>query len=215
MDSNSFDPKQYWEDLYAKKGPQEVSWFQAMPKVSLELLAENRVPLSARILDVGGGDSLLVDHLLERGYKDVTVLDISGTALTKAQERLGDAGASVHWIEGDATRFEAPGPFDVWHDRAVFHFLTTDADVERYLSRLALLLKPGGLLILGTFSENGPEKCSGIPVHRYSEAEMVKRLQELCVRIRCFTVDHVTPFDTVQNFLFCAFRRSDVHMAAP
>lgn len=208
MGTNEFDPKQHWERIYAGKGPQEMSWFQAMPKVSLDLFTEHHVPQDARIVDVGGGDSLLVDHLLERGYKDVTVLDISGSALATARERLAEAGASVQWIEGDATRFEAPVPFDVWHDRAVFHFLTANADVDRYLDRLSQLLRPGGLLILGTFSEQGPERCSGIPVHRYSEAEMVERLQYLCVRIKCFKADHVTPFDTVQNFLFCAFRRS-------
>lgn len=207
MHTKPFDPKQHWEAIYAKKDPQELSWFQAMPKVSLDLLAEHRVPPAARIIDVGGGDSLLVDHLLERGYSEVTVLDISGTALARAQRRLGAAAATVQWIEGDATCFEAAAPFDVWHDRAVFHFLTNDAAVERYLERLSRLLRPGGLLILGTFSENGPEKCSGIPVRRYSEAAMVERLQHLCARIRCSTVDHVTPSGKVQNFLFCAFRR--------
>lgn len=208
MSATDFDPKQHWENIYTKKGPQDVSWFQAMPKVSLDLFTEYRVPMDARIIDIGGGDSLLVDHLVARGFLDVTVLDISVTSLTKARQRLGEAGATVQWIESDATRFDAPAPFDVWHDRAVFHFLTTEADVDRYLDRLSRLLKPGGLLILGTFSENGPEKCSGIPVHRYSEAEMVARLQKVCDRIKCFTVDHVTPFDTVQNFLFCAFRKA-------
>lgn len=208
MGSPAFDPKQHWENVYAKKGPQEVSWFQAVPKVSLNLFTEYRVPQSARIIDVGGGDSLLVDHLLDRGFTDVTVLDISGTSLVKARQRLGERGATVQWIESDATTFDAPAPFDVWHDRAVFHFLTSGSDVDRYLDRLSRLLKPGGLLILGTFSEHGPEKCSGIPVHRYSEAEMVARLQKLCDRIKCFTVDHVTPFDTEQNFLFCAFRKA-------
>lgn len=206
--STAFDPKAHWENIYTKKGPQEVSWFQQMPKVSLDLFAEYRVPLNARVIDVGGGDSSLVDHLLDGGFTDVTVLDISGRALEKAQERLGLRRAFVKWIESDATTFDAPAPFDVWHDRAVFHFLTSEAAVDQYLERLARLLKPGGLLILGTFSENGPEKCSGIPVHRYSEAEMVARLQKLCDRIKCFTVDHVTPFDTVQNFLFCAFRKA-------
>ena len=208
MSATTFDPKQHWEDIYAKKGTQEVSWFQAMPAVSLDLFAEYRVPRNARIIDVGGGDSLLVDHLLDRGFNDVTVLDISGKALTKAQERLGDRAAQVQWIEADATSFDAPQPFDVWHDRAVFHFLTSETDVDRYIEQLARLLKPGGLLILATFSGNGPEKCSGIPVHRYSEAEMMARLQKVCDRIKCFTIDHVTPFDTVQNFLFCAFRKA-------
>jgi SAM-dependent methyltransferase len=208
MDQALFDPKAHWEAIYTKKGPEEVSWYQAMPKVSLDLFSEYRVPKCARIIDVGGGDSLLVDNLLFAGFTDVTVLDISGTALEKARERLGERKAEVHWIESDATTFDAPAPFDVWHDRAVFHFLTTEAAVDLYIERLAELLKPGGLLILATFSENGPEKCSGIPVHRYGEAEMVARLQKVCDRIKCFTVDHVTPFDTVQNFLFCAFRKA-------
>lgn len=205
---DNFDPKQHWENIYTKKAATDVSWYQAMPKVSLDLFAEYRVPLSARVIDVGGGDSLLVDHLLERGHSAVSVLDISGAALVKARERLGPKAAQVDWIEADATAFEVAEGFDVWHDRAVFHFLTDDAAVERYLERLAKYLKPGGLLILATFSEDGPQKCSGIDVQRYSEAEMTARLQRLCDRIRCFKVDHVTPFDTVQNFLFCAFRRA-------
>lgn len=208
MTSQPFDPKKHWEKIYDTKGPQDVSWFQAMPKVSLDLFEQYKVPTDARIIDVGGGDSLLVDHLLDRGFGDVTVLDISGSALHKAQERLGPRAAQVQWIEADATQFDAPQPFDVWHDRAVFHFLTNDEQVDAYLDRLSALLKTGGLLILSTFSENGPEKCSGIPVHRYSEAEMTKRLERLCERIKCFTVDHVTPFNTVQNFLFCAFRKN-------
>src|SRR5690606_21538549 len=159
---------------------------QAMPKVSLDLFAEYRVPLNARVIDVGGGDSLLVDHLLERGHTDVSVLDISGAALTKAQERLGPKAAHVKWIEADATAFDVPEGFHVWHDRAVFHFLTDDAAIDRYLDRLQKYLKPGGLLILATFSEEGPEKCSGIAVQRYSEEEMTARLQRLCDRIRCF-----------------------------
>lgn len=206
--STPLDPKQHWEGIYQRKGPQEVSWYQAVPSVSLDMLSEYRVPNTARIIDVGGGDSLLVDHFLDRGYSDLTVLDISGAALRKAQERLGERAERVQWIEGDATSFVAKAPFDVWHDRAVFHFLTEERTQEEYLARLAEYLRPGGLLILGTFSENGPEKCSGIAVKRYSEQEMVARLRRICSRIKCFTVDHVTPFDTVQNFLFCAFRKN-------
>lgn len=207
MSNSYFDAKGHWEQVYDRKGPEDVSWFQAIPKASLRLFEEYAVPQSARVIDVGGGDSLLVDHLLERGYTDLTVLDISGKALEKAKARLGPRAHDVCWIEANATHFAAPAPFDLWHDRAVFHFLTDDAAVDDYLERVAELLVPGGLLILATFSENGPEKCSGIFVHRYSEAEMVARLQKVCERIKCFTVDHVTPFDTVQNFLFCAFRK--------
>jgi 2-polyprenyl-3-methyl-5-hydroxy-6-metoxy-1,4-benzoquinol methylase len=207
MSTSEFNAKEHWEKIYDSKGSQDVSWFQAMPKVSLELFTQYEVPMDARIIDIGGGDSSLVDHLLTRGYRDVTVLDISGSALRKASERLGATGSGVQWIEGDATAFEAPRPFDVWHDRAVFHFLTNEDQVDAYIERLSALLRSGGLLILSTFSESGPEKCSGIPVHRYSEGEMTARLEKLCERIKCFTVDHVTPFNTVQNFLFCAFRK--------
>ncbi|MEO5585389.1 MAG: class I SAM-dependent methyltransferase, partial [Flavobacteriales bacterium] len=158
---------------------------------------------------IGGGDSLLVDHLLDRSFTDLTVLDISGKALKKAQLRLGDRAKAVEWIEASATEFEAGGPFDVWHDRAVFHFLTTDEEVELYLEKLSKYLAPGGLLILATFSENGPEKCSGIPVHRYSESEMTARLERVCNKIKCITVDHETPSQKIQNFLFCAFRKPE------
>lgn len=207
MSTTTFNPKAHWENIYANKGPQDVSWFQAMPKVSLDLLAEYGVRSDARIIDIGGGDSLLVDHLLDRGFTDLSVLDISGKALAKAQHRLGDRAKAVKWIEASATEYDASGSFDVWHDRAVFHFLTTDQEVELYLEKLAKYLAPGGLLILATFSENGPEKCSGIPVQRYSEAGMTARLERVCRKIKCITVDHETPFRTVQNFLFCAFRK--------
>ena len=207
MNTSPFDAKGHWENIYGKKGPQDVSWYQAVPLTSLRLFEEYDVKTSDRIIDVGGGDSLLVDHLLDKGHTDITVLDLSGVALRKAQERLGARAANVDWIEADATAFTASAPFDVWHDRAVFHFLTDDDQVENYLACMAEYLRPGGLLILATFSENGPEKCSGIPVKRYAEAEMTQRLQRICDRIKCFTVDHVTPFNTVQNFLFCAFRK--------
>lgn len=202
-----FDPKDHWEKIYGRKGPQDVSWYQAVPATSLRLMEEYGVKPSDRVIDIGGGDSLLVDHLLARGFTDVTVLDISGTALRKARERLGHQAEHVHWVEADATCFNPGTPFDVWHDRAVFHFLTSDELAEAYLNRMADHLKPGGLLILATFSESGPEKCSGIPVKRYSEAEMTARLLRICEKIKCFTVDHVTPFHTIQNFLFCAFRK--------
>jgi len=213
MSSTTFNPKTHWENIYTNKGPQDVSWFQAMPKVSLDLFAEYGVRNDARIIDIGGGDSLLVDHLLDRGFSDLTVLDISGRALAKAQSRLGDRATAVEWIEASATEFDAQRQFDVWHDRAVFHFLTDDDEVERYLENLSKYLVPGGLLILATFSENGPEKCSGIPVHRYSEAEMTARLEQVCNKIKCITVDHETPTHKVQNFLFCAFRKPDAAYA--
>ncbi|MEZ4790645.1 MAG: class I SAM-dependent methyltransferase [Flavobacteriales bacterium] len=203
----TFNPKEHWEAVYQRKQLTEVSWYQAVPQVSLDLLKANDVPKDAAIIDVGGGDSLLVDHLLESGYTNVSVLDISGGALLRAQERLGDRARAVHWFEADATHHRSDALYDVWHDRAVFHFLTEEADAERYLQRISEQLRPGGLLILGTFSTNGPEKCSGIAVKRYSEAEMLERLRQLCDKVKCFTIDHTTPSGAVQNFLFCAFRK--------
>ncbi len=202
------DPKTHWEGIYTAKGPQDVSWFQAVPKVSLQLLDEYHIPPTARIIDIGGGDSLLVDHLLKRGHTDVSVLDISGVALNKAKARLGERASQVQWIESDATEFTPPQQFDVWHDRAVFHFLTEAHKVDAYLEQVSKFLKPGGLLILGTFSEEGPEKCSGIPVQQYDERQLVERLSPVCERMKCFKIDHVTPTDKVQNFLFCAFRKN-------
>ena len=205
--NGTFDAKAHWQRIYEQKGSEEVSWFQPVPTVSLDLFDTYHVPPTARVIDVGGGDSLLVDHLLERGHTNVTVLDISGAALQKAQARLGTRASLVKWIEADATRFMPDGTFDVWHDRAVFHFLTEPEKVAAYLEMMAAYLAPGGLLILGTFSTNGPEKCSGIPVQRYDERLLVDRLSHLCERMKCFTVDHVTPANTAQNFLFCAFRK--------
>jgi SAM-dependent methyltransferase len=206
-DNTAFDAKAHWQKIYEHKGPKDVSWFQPVPTVSLDLFDTYHVPPTARVIDVGGGDSLLVDHLLDRGHTNVTVLDISGAALQKAQARSGTRASLVTWIEDDATCFKPDATYDVWHDRAVFHFLTKPAQVAAYLEQIARYLRPGGLLILGTFSENGPEKCSGIPVQRYDERTMVEHLVEICERVKCFTVDHVTPFNTVQNFLFCAFRK--------
>ena len=136
------------------------------------------------------------------------MLDISGAALRKAQERLGERAAQVEWIEADATQFAPAQQFDVWHDRAVFHFLTEPEKVDAYLEILAKQLRPGGLLILGTFSDEGPEKCSGIPVQQYDERQLVERLSPVCERMKCFKRDHVTPANKVQNFLFCAFRKN-------
>lgn len=204
----NFNRKDHWENIYTTKELTDVSWFQPVPETSLEFLAQFNLPKTAKIIDVGGGDSLLVDHLIEQGYSNITVLDISALALERAKVRLGDKAELVKWIVSDASTFSPVETYDFWHDRAVFHFLTEEKDIENYIKVLAKGVKVDGILVMGTFSEVGPTKCSGIPIKQYSEKSMTDRLTALFDKIKCLTVDHRTPFDTIQNFLFCSFRRN-------
>lgn len=202
-----FDRHQHWENIYQAKKLSEVSWYQPTPATSLAFFKEFKVPLTAKIIDIGGGDSLLVDHLLNLGYKDITVLDISETAIERAKTRLGDRAQRVTWIVADATTFQPTQKYDFWHDRAAFHFLTSDNDIDAYLETVQQNLRPNGILVIGTFSENGPKKCSGIDIHQYSERSMIARLQKFFTKIKCSTVDHTTPSGTIQNFIFCSFKK--------
>ncbi len=202
-----FDRHQHWENIYQAKKLSEVSWYQPTPATSLAFFKEFKVPLTAKIIDIGGGDSLLVDHLLNLGYKDITVLDISETAIERAKTRLGDRAQQVTWIVADATTFQPTQKYDFWHDRAAFHFLTSDNDIDAYLETVQQNLRPNGILVIGTFSENGPKKCSGIDIHQYSERSMIARLQKFFTKIKCSTVDHTTPSGTIQNFIFCSFKK--------
>lgn len=202
----TFDRKKHWENIYQTKELKDVSWFQPKPETSLNFLEDFKVPLNAKIIDVGGGDSYLVDHLLQLGYTDVTVLDISEAAIERAKQRLGKRAAEVTWIVSDATQFKPTEKYDFWHDRAAFHFLTDEHEVETYLSMVQRSMKPNGILVIGTFSEEGPRKCSGIEIKQYSENTMTARLDKYFNKIKCLTVDHLTPFNTVQNFIFCSFR---------
>ncbi len=202
-----FDRHQHWENIYQAKKLSEVSWYQPTPATSLAFFKEFKVPLTAKIIDIGGGDSLLVDHLLNLGYKDITVLDISETAIERAKTRLGDRAQQVTWIVADATTFQPTQKYDFWHDRAAFHFLTSDNDIDAYLETVQQNLRPNGILVIGTFSENGPKKCSGIDIHQYSERSMIVRLQKFFTKIKCSTVDHTTPSGTIQNFIFCSFKK--------
>ncbi len=201
------DRKKHWEDIYQSKNTTEVSWFQASPTTSLQFVKEFQLPLSARIIDVGGGDSFMVDRLLEMGYSNITVLDIAETAIKKAQKRLGEKAKKVKWIIADATGFKPEEKYDFWHDRAAFHFLTDKQEISKYVDTIRSYVKPGGYLVLGTFSEQGPTKCSGIEIKQYSENTMTGLLREFFNKIRCITVDHKTPFNTLQNFIFCSFKR--------
>lgn len=203
----NFDKKAHWEKIYQTKSLQEVSWFQPKPETSLNFFNEFKIAKDAKIIDIGGGDSLLVDHLLDLEYTDITVLDISEAALTKAKTRLGNKAGLVKWIEADAATFVSNVQYDFWHDRAAFHFLTSAQEIEHYLQTVQQSIRPNGILVMGTFSEQGPEKCSGIQIKQYSEKSMSDLLTDFFEKIKCITVDHKTPFETIQQFIFCSFRK--------
>ncbi|WP_298299790.1 class I SAM-dependent methyltransferase [Hydrotalea sp.] len=197
--------QKHWDTVYQTRQPHEVSWTQEIPATSLEFIHSFNLPKTAKIIDIGGGDSKLVDYLLEEGYESITVLDISAQALEKAKLRLGEKAQKVHWVVSDIIEFASDEKFDVWHDRATFHFLTTHQKVAAYLEKAGKAVN--GYMAIGTFSDKGPEKCSGLPVQRYTEATLTAELQKGFTKIRCITEDHTTPFHTKQNFLFCSFKR--------
>lgn len=199
--------KSHWENVFATKNPNEVSWTQKYPKTSMDYLETLNLPSTAAIIDVGGGDSNLVDALLEKGYSNITVLDISEFALEKVKKRLGEKANSVNWVVSDITDFKPNTSFDFWHDRAVFHFLTTNENINKYISISSNSINKDGNFLLGTFSENGPLKCSGLEIKQYSESNMIDTFKESFEVIKCFTENHKTPFDTVQNFQFCGFKK--------
>ncbi len=205
--TTKFDPKKHWENIYTTKSLEDVSWYQPTPEISLEFIGTLQLNLDAAIIDVGGGDSFLVDHLLKAGYTNITVLDISAAAIDRAKNRLGERASQVNWIVEDINRFVPTQSYDLWHDRAAFHFLTHSENIKRYVSTVNEALNPFGSLIIGTFSENGPIKCSGIEITQYSQQSMVRTFADKFVKIECANVDHNTPFDTVQNFTFCRFKK--------
>jgi len=199
--------KEHWENIYRSKSEREVSWFQEYPKTSMEFIELFKLPLTANIIDIGGGDSHFVDTLLEKGYQNIWVLDISDSAIEKAKKRLGDRASKVHWLVSDVTEFIPDVVFDFWHDRAAFHFITTEEKICKYVSITEGIIKKDGYLILGTFSENGPSKCSGLEIKQYSEATMSARFEMAFDRIKCIEENHITPYKTIQNFLFCIFKK--------
>jgi 2-polyprenyl-3-methyl-5-hydroxy-6-metoxy-1,4-benzoquinol methylase len=198
---------QHWEKIYQTKNFTETSWYQSKPTTTLNFLKQFKISKSAKIIDIGGGDSYLVDHLLQLGYTNITVLDISESALQKAKQRLGTQAQKVKWIVADIANFQPTEQYDFWHDRAVFHFLTNETEADNYIQTIQQYLTPKGILIMGTFSENGPTKCSGIDIKQYSETTMTQRLQKFFHKIKCITEDHLTPFNTIQNFIFCSFSK--------
>ena len=203
----NFDRKKHWENIYQTKELKNRSWFQPTPSTSLNFIEQFNIPLTAKIIDIGGGDSFLVDHLLDLDYQDITVLDISEAALDRAKKRLGSRADKVKWIAADAATFRPIEKYDFWHDRAAFHFLTQEQEIESYIDTVQQSIKPGRVLVIGTFSEKGPRQCSGIEIKQYSETTMTDRLKIFFEKIKCMQVDHKTPFDTIQNFIFCSFRK--------
>ena len=207
--------QQHWDDVYTQKAEDEVSWFQPEAAMSLDLIARCALPPDAKIIDVGGGASRLVDGLLDRGFVDVTVVDLSAAALAKARARLGERAQPVSWVAADVTTFEPPARYALWHDRAVFHFLTAPADRAAYVRVLERALADGGHAIVGTFAPDGPERCSGLPVVRYDAAALAAALGPSLTLIESARHEHVTPSGKVQAFTFARFVRSAPALGTP
>lgn len=197
--------KEHWEKIYSTKQPNEVSWFQVYPKTSMEFVKLFDLSKTASIIDIGGGDSHFVDSLLEAGYTNITVLDISSHAIERAKLRLGKKAEQVKWIVSDITEFVPQEKYDLWHDRAAFHFLISEEQADKYVEIAHNGISDKGILILGTFSESGPKKCSALDIKQYSEKSMSEKFVKYFKRFKCITEDHQTPFNTTQNFLFCSF----------
>jgi ubiquinone/menaquinone biosynthesis C-methylase UbiE len=204
MDKNC---KEHWEGVYKTKAPTEVGWYQADPKQSLALIAATGIGQTQKIIDIGGGASLLVDKLLEKGFENVTVLDISPAALSQAKSRLEKHAQKISWIEADITEFEPGQEFDLWHDRAVFHFLTDANDRKKYVKVMSQAVVPGGHLIIATFALDGPLKCSGLEVVRYSPESLVKEIGRNFELKDAVEEAHVTPSGVRQEFIYCRFKR--------
>lgn len=199
----------HWDTVYTTKTPQQVSWTQDKPEASLNLVRSFTLDKSAPVIDIGGGDSKFVDHMLDAGYSDITVLDISGPALKRAQERLGTKAAQVKWITADITTFQPDRFYELWHDRAAFHFLTQQEDINYY--RNIVSIHVSRYLILGTFSEHGPEQCSNLPVQRYNAEQINQLFKENFRQLHHHTEAHRTPFGTSQDFLFTSYEKISHH----
>lgn len=201
------DRRAHWDKVYAGKAEAELSWYQPVPRASLELIARANPAKDARIIDVGGGESRLVDALLDRGFTDITVLDVSPTALDRAAARLGQRAGLVKWIAADITAWSPPERYDLWHDRAVFHFLVDPRDRAAYVAAMGAGVARGGQVIVGTFAVDGPDRCSGLPVARYDGAGLAKSLGSGFRLVEERREAHVTPAGRVQSFQFSRLAR--------
>jgi trans-aconitate methyltransferase len=200
-------PRDHWNHVYESMTPETVSWYQPRPALSLALIAASGVRKDAGIIDVGAGASTLVDCLLDQGYSSLAVLDWSGTALAHGRARLGDRAAAVQWHEADVTRFEPPRRYGLWHDRAVFHFLTQESDRRAYIATLKRALEADGHVVIATFAPDGPAKCSGLDVMRHDEAKLRRELGEEFELRETRRETHLTPWQSEQRFVYARFRR--------
>jgi len=207
LNRDEFDRKRHWEAVHTGKAPEETSWYQSTPGLSLSMIANTGFGPEASLVDVGAGASLLVDHLMDRGYRDLTVVDISSAALARARRRLGERAARVHWIEADVTAFVPARHFDVWHDRAAFHFLTEKQDREQYTAVMRKALRPRGQAIVATFAPGGPVKCSGLDIVQYDAGKLGRELGPGFVLEEQQSEQHVTPAGGQQLFNYFRFKR--------
>jgi trans-aconitate methyltransferase len=205
---------QHWEQVYGRQSPETVSWYQKSPAISVSLVRAVDPPTDARIVDVGGGASTLVDNLIQMGFRDVTVVDLAAAALETSRQRLagqgfqGHQGAEIRWLVQDVTSWQPDRVFDIWHDRAVFHFLVEERDRRGYLAALDAGLRSGGTLIMATFAPDGPEKCSGLPVRRYSPETLAAELGAGFSLVETRFEDHTTPAGRTQRFVYCRFQKA-------
>jgi hypothetical protein len=200
--------KQHWENVFQTKTPEQVSWTETYPQTSVDLILSFQLKKNEAIIEVGGGDSLLVDALLELGYSDITVLDISKNALDRAKKRLGVLADKVCWIECDILDFKPQKKYSLWHDRASFHFLTEAAHVKKYSELVSLSQTTH--LVVGTFSPSGPTKCSGLPITQYDCEKLNRCFYTHFEQLDCTEIQHLTPFDTNQSFIFSKFKRKEL-----
>jgi len=201
------DLKTHWEHIYATKPFETMSWYQPYPGISMEIIQALSISPDAAMIDVGGGDGFLVDALLKKAFSNITVLDISSNALNRAKNRLGARAEKVNWITSNVKEFKTEKCFDFWHDRAAFHFLKEPEDVEKYVEVASLAIRSGGYLVVGTFSEEGPQKCSGLPIQQYSEQKLEKAFSSFFECVKFIQHKHQTPSGRVQDFLFAVMKR--------
>lgn len=199
--------KDHWEHVFTTKKIEEVSWHEPKPETSLNLFIENNIPKSASILEVGGGDSFLMDFLIEMGYQNLHLLDISANALQRIQKRLGEKSKKVTFIESNIIDFQPNQIFDIWHDRACFHFLKEEKHIQAYVATASKLITSKGHLFIGTFSKQGPLKCSGLEISQYDAADLIALFEKDFTPVKCLQSSHPTPSGNIQNFTFCHFQK--------
>ncbi|MDQ6531043.1 class I SAM-dependent methyltransferase [Flavobacterium sp. LHD-85] len=199
--------KEHWENVFSTKKENEVSWYQINPETSIKAILKSNLPKNAKIIDIGGGDSYLIDKLIDLGYTNLYLLDISEKAIDRIKNRLNEKSRYVTFIVSDILEFTTDESFDFWHDRASFHFLTSIEEIEKYKAIAEKYTNANANLFMGTFSESGPLKCSGLEITQYSESKLDKVFSDAFRKMECFTENHQTPFETVQNFIFCHFKK--------